>query len=295
MPLFGAHMSIAGGYYKAVEAAAALGMDCVQIFTKNNNQWRAKPLTDEDVTRFRVALQQTGIQSPCAHVSYLINLASPDKALWRKSLQAFNVELERAEALGLKGLVIHPGSYVSSSEEEGLKRIVQALDAALEKTADMALEIWLETTAGQGSSLGYRFEHLQCILDRVSDNRRLGVCIDTCHLHAAGYPLATREEYRQTMTQFDRIIGLKWVRAFHLNDSKRELGSRVDRHEHIGDGNLGLEPFRHIVNDRRFARLPMYLETPKGERDGTSLDAINLAKLRSLVKGRRRTARRGTP
>lgn len=293
MPWLGAHMSIAGGYDKAVEAAARFGMDCVQIFTKNNNQWRAKPLTDDDVRRFREALDETGVQWPCAHASYLINLASPDPPLWRKSLDAFLVELERAEALGLAGLVVHPGSSVNSGERDGLDAIIEAVNMALRRTEGFQSEIWLETTAGQGTSLGHRFEHLREMIDGAAGHGRLGVCIDSCHLHAAGYPLQSRKDYRATLKEFDRVVGLDRIRAFHLNDSKRTFGSRVDRHEHIGEGDLGLEPFRHILNDRRFAELPMYLETPKGRREERHLDEINLGVLRSLVTKRRKAAGNG--
>lgn len=286
MPLLGAHMSIAGGYHKAVEAAAELNMDCVQIFTKNNNQWRAKPLGEEVVTRFREALEQTGIRMPCAHSSYLINLASPKDDLWNKSLDAFVTELERADRLGLEGLVIHPGSFVDSSEEAGLGRIVEALDMALERTQSLRIEVWLETTAGQGTNLGHRFEHLQYMIEEVEENGRLGVCVDTCHIFAAGYPLKTARQYASTMQEFDDSVGIARIRAFHLNDSKRELGSRVDRHENIGDGHLGREPFRHLLNDERFSEHPMYMETPKGERDGKQLDAINLARLRRMIRKR---------
>lgn len=284
MPLLGAHMSIAGGYYKAVEAAAALKMDCVQIFTKNNNQWRAKPLTDDDVERFQEALRNTRIRSPCAHTSYLINLGSPKDELWQKSLDAFLVEIERAEALGLAGLVIHPGSYVDSTEKAGIRRIARGLKAALRKTKGCRVEIWLETTAGQGTNLGWKFEQLRDILDAAGRSDRIGICVDTCHIFAAGYGLKTPAEYEATMQEFDEIVGIDLVRAFHLNDSKREQGSRVDRHEHIGEGKLGREPFRHVLNDPRFADLPMYMETPKGERDGKNLDAINLRKLRRMIK-----------
>ena len=282
----GSHLSIAGGYYKAVETAGRLGLSCVQIFTKNNNQWRAKVLTEEDVRRFRDALEETGVAKPCAHSSYLINLASPDDALWRKSLDSFVVELERAEALGLLGLVIHPGSYVSSTEEDGLQKIVTALDDALRKTAGMEVEVWLETTAGQGSNLGWRFEHLGGILRHVADSSRIGVCVDTCHIFAAGYPLRKPADYQATMAELDALLGLQNVKAFHLNDSKRELGSRVDRHEHIGDGCLGREPFRHLLNDPRFTDVPMYMETPKGtrEKDGKEWDTVNLAKLRRMIR-----------
>jgi deoxyribonuclease-4 len=284
MPLLGSHLSIAGGYYKAVQAAAALKMDCVQIFTKNNNQWKGKALSAEDVTLFRDAIERTGIRMPCGHDSYLINLASPSESLWKQSLDAFVIEIERAEALGLVGLVIHPGSRVDSSEEEGLWRIILAINEAFKRTPHAKLQIWLETTAGQGSSLGHRFEHLRAILDGVKERHRLGICIDSCHVFAAGYPLSSFEDYQATLSQFDAIVGLDWVRAFHLNDSKRELGSRVDRHEHIGKGHLGREAFRNILNDPRFAALPMYLETRKGIVNGRSLDAMNLATLQRLMK-----------
>ena len=283
MPLFGSHLSIAGGYFKAVETAGALGLQTVQLFTKNNNQWAGKPLTDEDVRLFREAIARTGIQRPCAHDSYLINLASPDDILWQKSLDALVHELERAEALGLEGVVMHPGSFVTSSEEEGLQRIVTGIDEAHRRTKGFRCQYWLETTAGQGSNLGHRFEQIAAILDRVQETARLGVCVDTCHIFAAGYPLQTPQEYAATIEEFDQIIGIDRVRAWHLNDSKKPLGSRVDRHEHIGEGFLGLEPFRHLVNDVRFAQLPMYLETEKGERDGVNLDAMNLATLNSLT------------
>lgn len=283
MPLFGSHLSIAGGYYKAVEHAAALGMSTVQIFTKNNNQWRAKPLTDDDVRRFRSAVDAHGLQVPCSHDSYLINLASPKDDLWEKSLEAFVVELERAEMLGLAGVVMHPGSYVESTEQQGLKRIVKALDQVHKRTQGVGVQTWLEVTAGQGTNLGYRFEHLGEIIRRSKEPERFGVCIDTCHIFAAGYGLKTREEYEATMQKLDEQVGLDRVRAFHLNDSKREQGSRVDRHEHIGEGHLGLEPFRFVVNDPRFADRPMYLETKKEKRDGEEMDAVNLRTLRGLL------------
>ncbi|HLQ47062.1 MAG TPA: deoxyribonuclease IV [Planctomycetaceae bacterium] len=284
MPLLGAHMSIAGGLHKAVEAAAALGMDAVQLFTKNNNQWAAKPLTKEDIKLFREAIERTGIQQPVAHDSYLINLASPDDALWNKSLDAFIIELQRAEALGLIGVVMHPGSYVSSDAQSGLKRIVQALDAAHRATPKFRTLTLLETTAGQGTNLGAKFEHLAWIIEHVKHPDRVAVCVDSCHIFAAGYPLTTPDEYAATISEFDRLIGLVRIRCFHLNDSKKPFGSRVDRHEHIGEGCLGLEPFRRLVNDPRFAQLPMYLETEKGQRDGRDLDAINLETLRGLLE-----------
>ncbi|HBH51047.1 MAG TPA: deoxyribonuclease IV [Planctomycetaceae bacterium] len=283
MPPLGAHMSIAGGYHRAVEAAAELGMDCVQIFTKNNNQWTGKPLTDSDIAEFRATLDRTGVTLPCSHDSYLINLASPDPALWQKSLEAFIIELERAEALGCIGVVMHPGSHVSSTADEGLAKIIEALNQAHRATRGVKVQTWLETTAGQGTNLGWRFEELQHILGGLQEPERTGVCVDTCHIFAAGYELETPETYAATFDEFDRRIGLNRIRAFHLNDSVKGLGSRVDRHARIGGGQLGLEPFRLLLNDPRFTTIPMYLETPKGEEEGEQLDAINLRTLRALI------------
>lgn len=284
MPLFGSHLSIAGGYYKAADAAAKLGMDTVQIFTKNNNQWKGKPLTDEEADRFKQAVQEHGLQAPCSHDSYLINLASPKPELWEKSLNAYVIELERAEMLGLAGVVMHPGSYVDSSEEEGLAKIVEGLNEAHRRTSGVKVQTWIEATAGQGTNLGYRFEHLGHIIQNAEDGDRYGVCIDTCHIFAAGYGLQTESEYAETIQQLDEHVGIDHVRAFHLNDSKKEQGSRVDRHEHIGEGHLGLEPFRHVLNDPRFSELPMYLETKKEKRDGEEMDAVNLRTLKSLME-----------
>lgn len=283
MAILGAHMSIAGGYYKAVNSAKACLCDCVQVFTKNNNQWRAKPIAEEDVTRFSNALKEHNITHTLSHSSYLINLGSPDDVLWKKSIDAFVVELNRAEQLGIPFVVLHPGSFTTSNEELGLKRIVTALDEVHNQTGGVA-QCLLETTAGQGSNLGWRFEHLATILDGVHQPDRLGVCFDTCHVFAAGYPMDTEKNYRATMSRLNKTVGLKKVRAFHLNDSKRELGSRVDRHDHIGRGKMGLAPFRFLLNDPRFKKIPMYLETEKGHEKGVELDVINLKRLRRLVR-----------
>jgi len=284
VPPLGAHMSIAGGYYKAVEAVAQCNMDCVQIFSKNNNQWRAKPITQEDVDRFQGAMQDHGITHPIAHASYLINLASPDRELWKKSVDAFVVELQRADMLGIPYVVLHPGAYIEGTEAAGLKRIVRAVDQIHRRTSSLSSQCLLETTAGQGSSLGCKFEHLAAILDGVKQPDLLGVCVDTCHIFAAGYPLQQEEDYKATFSAFNKLVGVKKIKAFHLNDSKKPFGSRVDRHEHIGQGTLGVEPFRHLLNDRRFQKTPMYLETPKGDRNGKPWDIINLQKLRRLVR-----------
>ena len=284
MPILGAHMSIAGGYYRAVEAAHECGCDCVQLFTKNNNQWRAKELSDDDAQRFQEALARLGIGQAIAHDSYLINLASPDQELWDKSIEAFCIELLRAEKLGIRYVVAHPGAFTTSSEQEGLERIVAALDTVHRRTAGIAAGTLLENTAGQGSCLGWRFEHLATIIQGAAEPERLGVCIDTCHAFAAGYPLAAEQEYAATIAELDRLVGLERVKAIHLNDSKQPLGSRVDRHEHIGRGKLGLEPFRHLLNDPRFAQTPMYLETAKEQENGEEMDVVNLRTLRGLLR-----------
>jgi deoxyribonuclease-4 len=285
MPILGAHQSIAGGYYKAVEIAHRTGCDCVQVFTKNNNQWRAKPISDEEAKLFRDKLAELGIRHPLSHDSYLINLGSPDAELWKKSVDAFVVELQRAEQLGIPYVVTHPGSYTTTSEEAGIKRIIRALNEVHKQTRGIAAKCLLENTAGQGSNLGWRFEQLAAILEGVKDPERLGgVCIDTCHLFAAGYSISTEKEFKETMKELDMVVGLDRVKAFHVNDSKAKFGSRVDRHAHIGRGEIGLEAFRALVNDRRFAKTPMYLETPKGLENGRDLDEINLETLRGLVK-----------
>ncbi|MGC8640221.1 MAG: deoxyribonuclease IV [Isosphaeraceae bacterium] len=280
---FGAHMSIAGGCHRALEAARALGFQTVQLFTKNNSQWRAPELTLEQVSAFRKAIQTTGIQDPVAHTSYLINLANPDEALWRKSIDAMVVEVKRCHELGIADLVVHPGAHMGSGEEAGLRRVARAIDEVQQRTDGLGVTIDLETTAGQGSSLGHRFEHLQAILELVADPSRLGVCVDTCHIFAAGYSLDGPERYDGTMKDLDRTLGLQRLRVWHVNDSLREAGSRIDRHAGIGAGKMGLEPFRQLVNDLRFRHLPLILETPKGTENGEDLDIRNLRILRQLV------------
>jgi deoxyribonuclease-4 len=306
MPLFGAHLSIAGGLHKAVLAAKAQGMETVQLFTASPQSWQVKAipevevsflsgtsyahrweasyLTDEQVAVFRRTLKESGLRYPMAHDSYLINLASPDEEVYLKSLAAFIGELRRAEQLGLSYLVTHPGAHVGSGEELGLKRVALALDEVHARCKGFRVRVLLETTAGQGSSLGHRFEHLARILSLVSDQDRFGVCLDTCHVFAAGYALAPATEYKTTMRAFDKTIGLKRLLAFHVNDSLKPLGSLVDRHAHIGRGQLGLEPFRLLVNDRRFRNRPMVLETPKEEGNEKEIDAINLRTLRRLIQ-----------
>jgi deoxyribonuclease-4 len=284
MAILGAHMSIAGGYYKAVEAAHRCGCDCVQLFTKNNNQWRAKPLTDEDCQRFRAALDDLNVKHPISHDSYLINMASPDKELWKRSIDAFVIELQRAEMLGIPYVVAHPGAYTTSTEAAGLKRVAQALNSVHRQLPKTTAQCLLETTAGQGSNLGWRFEHLAKIIEGVKDPDRVGICFDTCHVFAAGYEMETEKQYKATMRALNQTVGVKKIKAFHFNDSKKPCGSRVDRHEHIGQGHLGLAPFAHLLNDRRFRKVPMYLETPKGTHQGKEFDVINLKRLRDLIE-----------
>jgi deoxyribonuclease IV len=285
MAILGAHKSIAGGFHKAVELAHRSGCDCLQLFTKNNNQWAARDITTGDVEQFHEALRTYRIAHPLVHDSYLINLASPDRGLWKKSIDAFVVELRRAEILGIPYVVTHPGAFTTADEEAGLRNIVRALDEVSAQTRGLRSRCLLETTSGQGTSLGWRFEQLAAILGGVKEPDRLGFCFDTCHVFAAGYPMGTAKDYGKTMSTFDRLLGVERIKAFHLNDSRREQGSRIDRHEHIGRGQLGIEPFRLLLSDARFADVPMYLETPKGEEDGEDLDVVNLRVLRSCING----------
>ena len=276
-------MSIAGGCHLALTAAIEHTFETVQLFTKNNNQWLGKALTDDDLKLFRTTLKKSKLKYPTAHDSYLINLASPDAALYQRSLDAFAIEVQRAEALGLAYLVMHPGTPTDGDDTAGLQRIVTALDEVHKRCGNCKVKVLLETTAGQGRSLGHRVEHLAAILDGVKESKRLGVCLDTCHVFAAGYPLAPIDDYEKTMNDFDRLIGLSRLKVFHINDSKKPFGSRVDRHEHIGQGHLGLEPFRLLVNDPRFQKVPMIMETPKEGPNDEVMDPINLQTLRSLV------------
>jgi deoxyribonuclease IV len=283
-PPLGAHLSIAGGVRNALLEAERLGCEAVQIFTKNSNQWAGRPFADGEAAEFRKLVRKLKLKCVNAHDSYLINLATPDPVLWRKSLEAFVDELERAEALGLKYVVMHPGAHVGAGEEAGIANVIRAIDAVHKRCSDFKVRILLEITAGQGSSLGYRFEHLRDIIRGCGEPKRLGVCFDTCHALAAGYPLSTPADYEATFAEFDRVIGLGRIKLFHLNDSKKPLGSRVDRHELIGKGHLGLEPFRLLMNDPRFCKVPMVLETPKHDADGKEMDPVNLGLLKSLVR-----------
>nr|WP_245527904.1 deoxyribonuclease IV [Ammonifex degensii] len=274
-------MSIAGGVDKAVWRGHSIGCETIQIFTKNTNQWYARPLSPAEVERFRQAQEETGVSPVFAHTSYLINLGSPQEELWRKSIESFVGEIERCHLLGLPFIVVHPGAHMGEGEAEGLKRIARGLDEVLERTAHTRVKILLETTAGQGTQLGYRFEHLAWLIGESRCPQRLGVCFDTCHAFAAGYDLRTPEAFAATWEEFERVIGIDRLEAVHLNDSRGTLGSRLDRHEHIGKGEIGLEGFRLLLSDPRFQHLPMVLETPKGP--DLKEDVMNLSTLRSLM------------
>jgi len=278
----GAHMSIAGGVDRAILRGQSIGCETIQIFTKNTNQWRAKPLAPGEIARFKQAREEAGINPVFGHTSYLINLGSPDEDLWQKSVDSFLLEMERCAALGLPYLVTHPGAHMGAGEDMGLRRISRALDEILARTDGSGITILLETTAGQGSNLGYRFEHLARLIEESAYPDRLGVCFDTCHAFAAGYDLRTPEVFHRTFEEFHTLIGIDRLKVIHLNDSRSDLGSRIDRHEHIGLGKLGLDAFRLLLNDPRFRDLPMVLETPKGP--DMKEDVMNLATLRRLIE-----------
>lgn len=278
-PLIGAHMSIAGGLYKAFARGKETGCRAMQIFTKNASRWLAKPLDAAAASAFRQAWSSSGIGPVIAHDSYLINLAAPGDELWLKSIAAFLDEMERCSLLGIPYLVMHPGSHVGSGEQVGLRRVCDAFRHIFtDGPADVT--VLIENTAGQGNSLGAGFEHLEAIMDGVPRGR-FGICFDTCHAYAAGYDLGSAEGYESTFAEFDRLIGVEAIRAFHVNDCKKPLGSRVDRHEHIGQGTLGEGGFRRLMHDPRFTAVPKLLETPKGE--GMEMDLRNLAMLRRLA------------
>jgi deoxyribonuclease-4 len=279
----GAHMSIAGGVHRALERGARIGCNAVQLFVKNTNQWRSRRLSSEEISLFKKEKAAFAQNFVLAHASYLINLASPETKLLERSRSGFLEEMERARALGIPYIVIHPGSHRGSGEEQGLRRIAHSLDELLSKTGARSPQILLETTAGQGDTIGHTFEQLARIIDMVAASNMLGVCFDTCHVFAAGYDLRTKRAYEATLKKFDRVIGIERLKAFHLNDSLRTLGSRVDRHTHIGAGMIGLRTFSLLVNDARFLDRPMILETPKGTDD--SNDIRNLTVLRGLRRG----------
>lgn len=284
MPILGSHVSVAGGLDKGVGRAIEVGCDCIQVFTKNNNQWAAKALTVDSVSAWKSALANSNLRHPIAHTSYLINLASPEDTLFRKSVDALVVEMERANLLGLEGLVVHPGAFTTSCEADGLRRIVVAVNEVFSRVPPGPCRLLLENTAGQGTCLGYTIDQLGLLVDEIGNPRRVGICLDTCHAFAAGYAIHTEAGFRDFRNQIDDRLPRGSIAALHLNDSKKPLGSRVDRHEHIGRGEIGLQGFRNLFADPLLSELPGYLETEKGTDDqsGEDWDKINLRVLREL-------------
>lgn len=280
--LLGSHMSIAGGVHTAVDRATSIGCTALQVFTKNNNQWSAKPFTQDDIDTYKRKIAAAGIAPAVSHDSYLINLCATNPDTLKKSRSAFIDELRRCEQLGIPLLNFHPGSHLGTGVDEGIKRICESLNIAHDATKGLGVKSVLETTAGQGTNIGYRFEQLRAIIDGVDHPERMAVCVDTCHIFAAGYDIVTDEGYEKTFDEFDRIIGLERLAAFHVNDSKKGLGSRVDRHEHIGKGMIGISGFRLLMNDERFIHIPKILETPKS--DDLHEDIENIGVLRSLAE-----------
>ena len=279
--LLGAHMSIAGGVHTAIERAVRIGCTTLQMFVKNNNQWKGKALSDEDVATYKDALSKARIGPVVVHDTYLINLCASDRSILKKSRDALTDELQRCEKLGVDYLNFHPGAHMGRGEKEGIERIAESLNMIHTRTKGFRVKSVIESTAGQGTALGYKFEQLKDMIDLVDEQERMAVCIDTCHIFAAGYDIVSEEGYHRTFREFDDIIGLDRLVAFHVNDSKRELGSRVDRHEHIGKGKIGLEGFRLIMNDERFVNIPKILETPKS--DDMHEDVENMAVLKGLI------------
>jgi deoxyribonuclease-4 len=281
-PYLGAHMSISGGLHLAIERALSVRSRALQIFTKNASQWKAGALSAETVETFRAAREASGLGVVMAHDSYLINLASPDPRLLEKSITALGDELQRAERLGLPFVVSHPGAHKGDGEAAGLARVAGSLDKVHRRHPGLETRVLIETTAGQGTSLGFRFEHLAAIIEQVEEPQRLGVCLDTCHIFAAGYDIRTPETYEKTMDEFQRLVGFDRLQAIHVNDSRKDLGSRVDRHDHIGEGALGVEAFRCLMQDQRLKDIPKILETQKGPQ--LEEDRRNLTLLRALAE-----------
>ncbi|MBI1746076.1 MAG: deoxyribonuclease IV [Acidobacteria bacterium] len=277
-------MSIAGGVSQALLRGASIDCATIQLFTKSNMQWKAFPLSESEVTAFHAVRHETGITPIVAHSSYLLNLASPHTELFAKSVESAWIELERCERLGIEYFVIHPGAAMTATPQEGVRRVGEALDGLHARLPGYQVQICLETSAGQGTCVGHRFDQLAQIISSVKAPERVGICVDTCHIYAAGYDISTRAGYEDTISALAETVGLDRIKVFHLNDSKKGLGCRVDRHEHIGRGCLGLDPFRFLMNDRRFAQIPKILETPKDEKT-LAEDRINLATLRSLYHG----------
>jgi len=279
MGLLGAHVSISGGVEKSPLRGEELGCDAIQIFSKNQRQWKSFPISDDTANAFQEALKNSRVRQVVIHDSYLINLASPNPESLQKSWDAFLDEMDRADRLGVPYLVFHPGSHMKKGEEAGIHQIAESLNFVLDQQPDGKVMLLLETTAGQGDHLGYSFEQLAEIISLVEKKERIGICYDTAHTFEAGYDIRTEKTYQETFAKFDKILGLDLLKVFHINDSKTDLGSRVDRHENIGKGYLGVAPFRFLVNDQRFQSHPMILETPGGDQ----FYKENLRLLRSLI------------
>jgi deoxyribonuclease IV len=282
MALLGAHMSTSGGLSTAFDRGAQVGCATMQIFTKNQNRWQQKPTPPEEIERWKQKQGATGIAPVVSHAAYLLNLGTPNSEIWDKSVDALADELTRAQELNLLGVVLHPGAHMGEGEEAGIARIVKGMDLAHRRTPGYKTLTLVEGTAGQGSALGYKFEHLRAFLEGVTEPERLAFCLDTCHLFVAGYDLRTEQAYADTMGQFDELCGIERLKCFHFNDAKKPLGSRVDRHDHIGTGQLGLDAFGFILNDPRLALVPKILETEKS--DDMHEDVTNLQVLRSLIR-----------
>jgi len=280
--LLGAHMSIAGGFAAAVERAERIGCTAMQIFVKNNNRWQGKPIGDSDVSTYKDVLVKSRIRAVLAHDTYLVNLCATTPEVLLRSRSTLKDEMCRCELLGITSLNIHPGAHGGKGSVEGIARIAESLNVLFEQTRGDKVNILLETMAGQGTSIGRSFEELRSVVDQIEQKNRIGVCVDTCHIFAAGYDVRTESGWNSTFREFEDIIGLDRLAAFHVNDSKRELGSHVDRHEHIGKGQIGLNGFRHLMNDDRFKHTPKILETPKGEEMLEDLE--NMRILTSLVE-----------
>lgn len=278
--LLGAHVSTAGGLYKSIENGEKLDCEAIQIFVKSPNRWVSKELTEDDTNRFKASWQASAIQSVLIHDIHLTNLTSPKPEVLENSRDQVRSQLQLADVLGIPYFVTHMGAHLDAGEDEGLRLLSESLNLLFEQTAGGEVMVLLETTAGQGSNLGYTFEHLRRTIDSSKYPERLGVCLDTCHVFVAGYDIRTEDAYHETFDEFDRVIGLDRLRGFHLNDAKAEYQSRKDRHEHIGEGNLGALPFKLLLNDPRFADVPMVIETPKME----EMHGTNLAVLRSLIE-----------
>lgn len=282
--LIGVHCSTVGGLAKAIERGAALGCSAIQIFAKNNSRWKTPPLRDKDLHEFFEARRTSGIKLVCAHIGYLINLASGQRSIVEQSMESMRLEFRLAEQLEIPVLILRPGSHTGDGELVGIRRLADRLNILLDETYYSDLRIMIENSAGQGSSLGHRFEHLRDLLDRLHDRRRVRICLDTAHLFAAGYDLRTPTTYEATWQVFDQIVGRSWLGCLHVNDSARALNSHVDRHEHLGKGKIGIRAFGLLMRDPQLSHVPMILEPPKGGKGGL-VDQKNLQTLRRLLRG----------